>query len=168
MIETLHTNKWVSLLSRDGYVFSHETRCNGNIVAVLPFRRIPWDGGSTREQFLVRREITPAWGQRPRLSALTGGCDDPTKSPLQIAAMELEQEAGFIIDPAKFIFLGRCRGSKSNSALYHLFAVDTTTTEQFTALGDGTVGEQNSSTEWVMCWSKPRRGRGATTAASTR
>ena len=50
--QTLHENDWVSLMvvrkpdaGVNGYVYSHETRCRGRIVAILPYR----DGPAGRE-----------------------------------------------------------------------------------------------------------------------
>jgi len=59
MLKTLCENDWVSLLDLNGYVYSHETRCNGVIVAILPYRRTE----KGRLQFLLRREITPCWSR---------------------------------------------------------------------------------------------------------
>jgi intein/homing endonuclease len=73
--ETLHANPWLSLkvmrkpdVGVNGYVYSHETRCQGRIVAILPYR----DSGGTRE-YLVKSEMTPCWGLDQVLSAITGG-----------------------------------------------------------------------------------------------
>lgn len=135
-IDVLCENDWVSLLSRDGYVFSHESRCNGNIVAVLPYIASPTPGQFSHVG--VRREVTPAWGDDSAFSALTGGCDKPGVSPREIARIELHEEGGWWVEAERFEFLGRCRGTKSTDTIYHLYAVDVTAADRGEAAGDGT------------------------------
>ena len=76
-IKCLCKNPWLSLYKMtdkkahvDGYVYSHETRCNGQIVVVVPFRKTP------QLEFLVRMETTPCWGMEPELSSVTGGVEE--------------------------------------------------------------------------------------------
>ncbi|GII59353.1 hypothetical protein Pth03_77420 [Planotetraspora thailandica] len=75
MIENLHENEWLSLrVIRDpdarvnGYVYSHESRCQGRIVAVLPYQDTP-EG----RRYLLKSEVTPCWGLNQILCAITGG-----------------------------------------------------------------------------------------------
>jgi hypothetical protein len=59
-IEMLHANEWVSLLAlrapehgMDGYMYSHESRCQGRIVALLPYADTP-EG----RRYLLKSEVT--------------------------------------------------------------------------------------------------------------
>ena len=95
-VETLAENDWLNLqllkapaMGIDGYVFSHEERCNGQIVAILPFRRV----GKDAWEALLRDEIVPPWGLSSSLCAITGGCDHEGEEPFNVALRELEEEA---------------------------------------------------------------------------
>src|ERR1019366_6829565 len=74
--QTLMQNDWVSLMivrkpeaGVNGYVYSHETRRRGRIVAVLPYRAVALAGRPVRE-YLVKSEMTPCWGFDQVLSAI--------------------------------------------------------------------------------------------------
>jgi 8-oxo-dGTP pyrophosphatase MutT (NUDIX family) len=150
---TLFENPWLSLCmvtSPVPYVYSHETRCNGRILAVLPFR-----DGPDRE-YLVRSEVTPCWGPDPELSSVTGGWqggdieDDVVR--------EVLEETGYTITREDLIPLGESRASKSSDTLYSLFAVNLTGRVAGIATGDGTPLEAGSSVQWVsadtLAWLK--------------
>jgi 8-oxo-dGTP pyrophosphatase MutT (NUDIX family) len=157
MIETLCENKWLSLKKIvapekgcQGYVFSHETRCNGNIVVILPYRHNktmmrrdnPYD-------FLLRHEITPCWNiDEPVISSITGGVD-PGNSPIQTARLELLEEAGYKADLEDFVFLGECYGIKSSDTIYSIYTIDLTEyLEAGEALGDGSELESKAWCAW--------------------
>lgn len=112
----LYNNKWLSLIElKDinkgikGYICSHETRCNGKIVAILPYR-------SNNEvfEYLLRNEITPCWGIQSELSSITGGWeggdikDDTVK--------ELKEEGGYKINKSELIDLGESYASKDRKS----------------------------------------------------
>lgn len=146
MIETLHENEWLSLrtvrapeLGINGYVFSHETRCRGQIVAVLPF--------TVGRRYLVRREVTPCWSLEPQLSAITGGYEGGDIA--DDAVREVLEEAGYAITRDELIPLGESYASKSSDTVYSLFAVDVTGKEQGAATGDGSRLEAEGSTVWL-------------------
>jgi ADP-ribose pyrophosphatase YjhB (NUDIX family) len=133
----LFYNKWLSLKKLEGptgeYVYSHEERCDGQIVVVMPFRKRAAGGG---EEILVRMEYTPSWGtDKLHLSCITGGVDEGEEF-LGAAMRELKEESGFEVEPEDMISLGMCHGSKSSDTVYHLFAVDVSGME-----GSGNVGE---------------------------
>ena len=130
----LYDNEWLQLRDRDGYIFSHEIRCNGRIVVVLPYKRTGKDSWT----FLVRNETTPCWGG-PTLSCITGGVEG--EDPLDDAVRELKEEAGYEVPREDFIALGKCRGSKSSDTWYYLYAVDVANYIPGKALGDGTPGD---------------------------
>src|SRR4051794_6457073 len=75
--ELLHTTEFVSLrvirdadAGIDGWVYAHEARCAGKMVAVLPYKATQFGN-----RYLVRSEITPCWSRIPTLLAITGGCE---------------------------------------------------------------------------------------------
>lgn len=136
--KTLYKNDWVSMMqttSKDGepYVYSHETRCNGNIVAVLLYERI----GKDSWKYGLRKESTPCWGNTPQLSSLTGGVDKGN-TPKQTAVIELKEEGGYICKESDLESLGTCRGTKSCDTTYHLFALDVSGLEKVDPTGEDT------------------------------
>ena len=145
-------NPWLELRENrspedgvNGYVFSHEKRCGGQIVAVLPFRFTP---AGTRE-WLVRLEVTPCWSAEQEESAITGGCEKFSEVSIAAqAASEVREEAGYEVPPERFNYLGTCHGTKSSDTVYHLYNVDVSSYEQGEALGDGSVLESTGGTRW--------------------
>lgn len=115
----LYDNPWVSLYEHDGYVFSHETRCCGTIVAVLLTRNLPDRG----REFGIRSETTPCWGSSPELSALTGGMERGF-TPKELAVKEVHEESGYKIKTDDLRSLGYCRSSKSSDTVNLLYYVD--------------------------------------------
>ncbi len=156
-IRNIYDNQWLSLREViwpdkgvNGYVYSHESRCKGHIIAVMPYR-IKDDN---RPEFLLRAEVTPCWSMEKQLSAITGGCefegdepsiDDITKDVLR----ELVEEAGYAVHPDTLEALGVCRGTKSCDTMYHLYAVDVDGVEQGRLTGDGSQLEEEASVIWV-------------------
>ena len=138
----LYNNQWLQLREKDGYVYSHEIRCNGNIVVVLPYRRI----GKDAWEFLVRDETTPCWSMEPTRSAITGGVE--SLDPGEDAVREVEEEAGYKILRDQLEFLGKCRASKSADTYYFLYAVDVADLTPGEALGDGSKNDQAPSV-WI-------------------
>lgn len=147
-VNELYHNDWLSLKEVvapeediQGYVFSHETRCNGKIVVVLPFRK-----NGDNFEYGLRKEVTPSWSLDPEISALTGGFENDIEDT---AIMELEEEAGFKAEKRELIDLGESYASKSSDTVYSLFAVDVTGKEEGEALGDGTKQDAEGTIEWV-------------------
>lgn len=150
--ETLHENEWLSLkrlrvpsAQVGGYVYSHETRCNGRIVAALPFRIARPPKGA---DFLLRVEVTPCWGVEPVASAVTGGVDDD-ENCVDAILRELREETGFAVPPARLIDLGAVRGSKSTDTVYSLYAAPVDELEQYDLIGDGSPLEDRASVRWT-------------------
>jgi 8-oxo-dGTP pyrophosphatase MutT (NUDIX family) len=81
----------------------------------------------------------------PALSGITGGVEGDR--PVEDAVRELQEESGYEADEDEFIYLGTCRGVKSNDTVYHLYAVDVTNKKQGRALGDGSALD-NAPVEW--------------------
>lgn len=149
MIETLYKNEWLSLKvirvperGINGYVFSHEARCRGCIIAVLPYRTTT-DG----YEYLVKHEVTPCWSLDPVYSALTGGWEGG--DPVNTAQLELDEESGFKVPISHFISLGTSYASKSADTRYALFAVDLTGVQQHEPEGDGSRLEKEAASVWL-------------------
>lgn len=150
MIETLLENEWVSLKKIvapekgvKGYIFSHETRCNGRIIAVLPIRR-----QHDKLEYLLRSEVTPCWDiDNPTPSSITGGSDE-TDTRMD-AIRELVEETGYIATVEELISLGTSYASKSADTVYHLYTVDLTDRVAGEALGDGSRLEAEAKAIWV-------------------
>jgi hypothetical protein len=150
--ETLFANEWLSLKrivapekGINGYIYSHETRCNGKIISILPYRLL----NHNREiQFLLRSEVTPCWDvNNPTFSTITGGTEEPT--PQLDAIRELREEAGYQIELKELIDLGTSYGSKSSDTRYHVYSVDLGGKERGAAAGDGSHLEEAGEAIWV-------------------
>ncbi|WP_433520107.1 NUDIX domain-containing protein (plasmid) [Nonomuraea sp. CA-143628] len=149
MIEVLHENEWLSLRvlrepakGVNGYVYSHESRCEGRIVAVLPNR----DADYGRE-YLIKSEVTPCWSLKPIRSALTGGYEGGEIA--DDAVRELWEEGGYAIRRSDLIYLGRAYASKSADTLYDLYSVDLTGRAGEEPPGDGSRLESEAEAVWV-------------------
>lgn len=143
MDKELFHNEYLAVIDRDGYVFSREVRCNGVIVALLPFR-----ASNDHFEFLARLEICPAHGPEPKLCSITGGVE-PGVSVEETVQHELWEEAGYHVNIDELIGLGVAWPSKSADTIAHLFAIDVTSKSPSTPPGDGTQFEVNSSVKWV-------------------
>lgn len=147
----LHNNPWLSLrIIRSKstglkYVYSHEARCQGRIVALLPYRK-PEDG--KRLEFLMREEMTPCWSTRNKiLSTITGGVE-AGQTYQQAAIAELLEETGYTVIERELINLEMSYASKSADTVYGLFSVDLTGKEPGEATGDGTPLDTDATTVW--------------------
>lgn len=149
--EMLYQSPWVSLLmvrapelGVDGYVYSHETRCAGRIVALLPFRQVQYGA----LEFLLKSEMTPCWqlGQQT-LSSITGGYEGGQIE--DDAIRELLEETGYTATTEELIPLGTSYASKSADTVYSLFSVELTDRTAEQALGDGSRLESESQAIWV-------------------
>lgn len=149
-VEILHDNDWLSLKivrapekGVNGYVYSHETRCKGRIVAVLPYMNL-----ETGRFYLVRREITPCWSLELETSALTGGYEGGDIE--DDAVREVLEEAGFVITRDDLISLGESYASKSSDTVYSLFAVQISPTSEWVKpSGDGSALEESGFCRWM-------------------
>ena len=152
IVKTLKENPWVSLKEIQwpekgyhGYVFSEETRCNGQIVSILPYKYI--EEGRSDVEFLLRQEITPCWHpDEHRISSITGGVEKC--GARETALHELKEEAGYIAEAKDLISLGTCQGTKSSNTVYSLFGIDLTTLPIVKATGDGSELERIATCVW--------------------
>lgn len=146
-------NEWLQLrILKDpplvnGYVYSHEKRCDGQIVAILPYRIV-----NDTIELLFRLEDTPCWSKEnfPDVCpcSFTGGVD-PGMNPLDTAVKELAEESGYVIDPADMKALGICKGSKSSDSTYHLFTCDLTNYKSTQELHIESEHEKMSGYQWI-------------------
>ncbi len=145
--EVLGENQWLQLIEAeysDGskYTLVHETRCNGAIVGVLPFRR----GESGNVELLVRNEFTPCWNFGLNPSSVTGGVDTGD-TVLKTAAKETREETGYFVTEKDMIPLGTCYGMKCADTVYHLYAVDVTGKAEIPIESDG--NESKAQNYWI-------------------
>jgi 8-oxo-dGTP pyrophosphatase MutT (NUDIX family) len=149
MIETLHENEWLSLRvlrepdkGVNGYVYSHESRCGGRIVAILPYH----DTAEGR-QYLLKSETTPCWSLNQVMSAITGGYEGDNIE--DDAVREMLEETGYAIVAEELIPLGGSYASKSSDTIYTLYSVDLTGRTAGVPLGDGSRLESESAAVWL-------------------
>jgi len=152
-IEVLHDDEWLSLhvlrvpsMGINGFTFAHQSKGDGNSVAILPFRTCA--PGDPHIEILFLYEVVPPWGLDPSGCAITGLWDHQSETFIETAARELHEEAGFRSSTEKLIRLGTCRGVKCSDTTYHLYAVDVTGLEQEEAPGDGSRLEAAAHTHW--------------------
>ena len=150
----LYDNEWVQLriLSNNtkvkGYVYSHEKRCNGKIVAFLPYREV--ENGNI--ELLFRFEDTPCWSMDdfPQVipCSFTGGVDTGS-TVYETIIKELEEESGYEMSAVDAISLGTCRGTKSTDTMFHLFTFNLTQREPTKPLTVESPHEGMSYCNWV-------------------
>ena len=151
----LFDNEWIQMrkMTDDeepkikGYIYSHEARCAGHIVACVPFRRRNGDS----LEFMFRCEATPCWlGKSVVPSSFTGGVDFNMRHLDPVATMEkeLREETG-VIGGFNIIPLGSCFGSKSSDTVYHLYTVDFTNVDFADKLHSESELESTAFCTWV-------------------
>ena len=125
----LHHNDWVSLnhisSPKDkiyNYVYSTETRCDGKIVAFVPYQK----NGDNNLKLLVRCEATPCWNYNDPVPSSFTGAVEKGETPLEAVIHEIKEEGGYKVESSQVINLGQVFGSKSSDTIYFLFAVDLT------------------------------------------
>jgi len=152
----LFENKWCSVIERELYngikwVYGHHGWCNGEGVAVLPYRKVmtnpAWNYSELR--YLAHMEICPAHRVNEHgVYAVAGGRDHADEAPVATAVRELLEETGYVAREKDMHFLGTCRPSKGTDTLMYLYAVDVTDMELVEPTGDGTRTEELAYTQW--------------------
>lgn len=148
--EFLGGNQFVSLYRMPdfyGYTYTVNPRCSNECVAVLPYRYK--DNTGLNIEYLGRYEICPAHSDVTELCSITGGCDKPGKTPVEIAVMETLEEAGYIVSVEDMQYLGTVKPSKASAVTNHLYAVCVNDRVRVEAPGDGTEGEIGAYCDWV-------------------
>ena len=147
-ISKLGGDNWLEIISTeysDGtmYTHSHEIRCNGDIVVVLPYM-INKDGSMS---YLLRNELTPCWSiTEHKLSCITGGVDNGS-TPLESAIKELSEESGY--ETRDLNFMGVTNSTKSSDTVYHYYCVDVTNLTITNTKGTNENFEDEAYNEWV-------------------
>lgn len=158
-IKVLCKTKWVSLRQMidpengvNGYDYLHEDRCEGKIVAILPYRYKTRMGiNSPHEkygvEYLLRKEVTPPWGMKQFVSSITGGVEKG--DTIGTAVHEMAEESGYEVKRSEMKFLGTSFGTKSSDTVYYLYTVDLTGKEKtLEADGDGSELERMAECYW--------------------
>lgn len=150
-IRVLCRTKWVSLMAMktdmtgdNEYIYSHENRCNGEIVSILPYRYF-----NDKVQYLLRKEVTPPWGEPPKqfISSITGGVEN--NDVLETAVHEIAEEAGYEVMREEMKFLDISYGSKSSDTKYFLYTVDLSgRVHTLHGNGDGSLLETMAECYW--------------------
>lgn len=152
VVKTIKKTNWLDLKKicfpnlGTEYVYSHESRCDGKIIAIIPFRII-----SHQLNVLLRDEVTPCWGplNTTFLSSITGGIE-PNMSIKELVIKELKEEAGYLVKETDLIPLGTCKGTKSTDTTYYLYAVNLkNNSKNKNAIGDGTYFESLAECVWT-------------------
>lgn len=117
-----------------GYEYLHTE----DKVAVLPYRG---------DEYLLRKEICPAWGSEPRICTLTGTIE--TSRPMEDALRELYEEAGFQVLPDHMEEYGDIRPVKSSDQVVYLYGVDVSGVAPEKPPGDGSALEDHARCLWV-------------------
>ncbi len=123
----------------------HESRCEGTIVAVLPYRK---QHSTSHLEYLARVEVCPAHSREFELCSITGG-KEPELSVEATACLELAEEAGYHIEQNELLSLGIVQPSKASDTKAYLFAADISGKKQSQAGTDGSYFEQGASVKWV-------------------
>jgi 8-oxo-dGTP pyrophosphatase MutT (NUDIX family) len=150
-IKILCKTDWVSLRRMidpengvNGYDYLHEDRCDGKIVAILPYR---YNDSNDRVEYLLRKEVTPCWGMEQKISSITGGVEND--NAIDTAIHEIAEEAGYEIKRSDLKFLDLSYGTKSSTTKYYLYTVDLTGKEKTLAAdGDGSELEKMAECFW--------------------
>ncbi len=136
----LFENQRLSIIDRNGYIYTHT---KNSVVYVLPYR-YPKRGAYLLGHF----EVCPAHGLQKELYAITGQCE-PGADPLQIALLELHEEAGILANASRFVSLGSGYLTKQADTVAHFFAIDVTDMPRDQAQTDGSQFERGSYCHWV-------------------
>ena len=156
--EVLYDNEWLSLckMSCDqeprikGYIYSHEKRCDGRIVACVPYRFV-----DEELEILLRFEATPCWrGKTPVGSSFTGGIDYNMRhmDPVFTMQKELREETGCAVKIEDIVPLGTCFGAKSADTVYYLYTCNLEDYD-FGKMEAESELEQTSYCKWVNSFS---------------
>jgi len=144
-------NKWVSLRQKVmefggkqfKYIYSHEDRCAGKIVVIMPYRR---DKNGERE-YLLTREHNSLFGYN--YTAITGGVDAKTTDLKKIreqAILELQEETGIM---SGLHFVKKFTSIKSSDNQYFLFTEEIGNELRVSVDGDGSIEELLVVKKWM-------------------
>lgn len=148
--KTVFKDDWFSVKtttvkgSDEEFTYMHEQGTKGKSIAVLLYRR----KGKDAWEYGIRKEIIPAWGDKPTYCSLTGTVEAGDVLE-ERAIKEIEEESGYKVKEKDLESLGTCYGAKSIDTVFHLFAVDVGDLEPEEPEGDGSDLEDKSKFEWT-------------------
>lgn len=126
----------------DNYFYMHEKYCEGQVVAVVPFKKA---ANASKFEYLARFEICPAHGKEPELCSITGGKISGSSAEY-CACQKILQKAGLTVTEKDLIPLGLVKPSKASDTRAYLFAVNVTGKQRYIQPGNG---EQAIETIWI-------------------
>ncbi len=140
----------------DGRTYVHEEKCDGRLVAVLPYA---YDERGDLV-YLLRAENVSSWPKEVTvddfysITCIHGMMDKAGESPVEAAQRELYEEGGYRANVAEIVSLGSAPISKLEDSLYYLFAVripteDIRFNEALSGPTDGTSNEQDAFSFWA-------------------
>lgn len=148
--KSLFQTDWLELreLPDLGYVYSHEVRCRGKLVSILPYK-ITGRG----LEILIRQEFIPPHFDDKELepTTITGGLMKE-KSIDQTIIEELREESGYIISQDQLVYLSMGFPSKSSDTEVYFYTCDLTNVDQTEEANTGEGGELEklAHNEWVL------------------
>ena len=140
----LFKEEWLSIKQHNGYSYVHEEKCNGKLIAILPYRK-----KSLSIEYLMRMEICPAHSNEHELCCIIGSCDNIALNEDNTAIKELKEEAGYTISIDQLIPLGWCWDAKVADTKVYLYTCDLTDVKIGFATTDGTELEASAYCNWM-------------------
>lgn len=144
--EILFSGKWIELRKKDDWFeYVHFKPSKSQTVAVLIY-------DSKNNNYLARFEKNPAQTnslEKLVHTTITGACDKADKSPIEIAQMEILEEAGIECTTSEISYFGVCNVFKASDIECHLFSLDASNKDLKDLAGDGSRGEEGSKVEWL-------------------
>lgn len=134
MEQTLYANDFLSLKKRGNYIYSHESRSDGKLVAVLVY------DSSRPDAVLGRYEICPAHDDpSPQLCAITGGVENGRPSNRQSESFERKPA----IAPMKWIWIHSVRFARRNPLIHRHTSTPSTRTARCSTKSLGTAANMS-------------------------
>lgn len=142
-------NKWINLKCRKmsfggktyDYIYSHETRCAGNIIIVLPTRK----NIKGEIEYLLIREHNPLFGYN--YTVITRGAEGTLEKDIRLQAeKELYEEAGFVLGVR---LVDTLTSIKSSDTKYWIFTAIADGALPNSVEGDGSIDELFTVKKWV-------------------
>lgn len=154
----IHSGKFVELRKVEtehyAYEYTVDSRCNGELVAVLPVYQADPES-YLKDEVVVHYEMTPCWkgdsdGIVPiHCNSITGGFEAMKHcTPVDTAVAELYEEAGIVANLNRLYDMHTCNLGKSSANVVHLFLYEVSDEEyekfpeEFYSDGDGSWMEK--------------------------
>lgn len=129
------------------YDYVYLKKSEGQAVTLLPWRFVNNDDAEV--EFLVRKDMVPAWGcEKMVITSITGMIEED-EYPWDAASRELKEETGYEVNPNDLNCVGILRLSKITNTKQFTYTVNLNGYEQGEVIGDGTGWEESGSCEWI-------------------